>query len=67
MLDGMKRGSGAIPSSDTSLWQQSVLVAPGSEARDVMKCLTGHRTTLNNKEFSDPKMPTVLRSRNSCR
>ena len=37
----------------------------GAEARDVMK--TGHRTAMNNKELSDPKMPTVLRLRNGCR
>ena len=39
----------------------------GAEARDVMKCLTGHRTAMNNKELSDPKMSTVLRLRNGCR
>ena len=38
-----------------------------AEARDVMKCLTGHRTALNDKELSDPKLPTVLRSRKACR
>ena len=39
----------------------------GAEARDVMKCLTGYRTALNDKELYDPKLPTVLRSRNACR